>query len=64
MKKILLSSMLFLILSSCVTRPVATKFDADWEFADFGVGQEPRACLKEKKVAELRELLIQCQSNK
>lgn len=51
----------FLVLSSCASRPVATKFDAQWEMVEVIPG-ETRACLDMAGVKKLREILIRCRS--
>lgn len=59
-------STIFLILSllaggGCASKPVTTAFDGQWEFVD-RPGQPLKACLGEKDVAKLRELLIRCKA--
>ncbi len=61
MQKTVISSMIFLILGSGCAAPV-TKFDANWEIVQIP-GNPPKACLPEKDVLELREILIRCEGN-
>jgi hypothetical protein len=52
----------FLILSlvfGCSTAPVATRFDAEWEFL-LSPGGVKKACLAEPDMLRLREILIRC----
>lgn len=53
-------SIVFLILTSgCVSPPKATKFDGKWTIVEFVPG-EKSACLPQKDVYKLREILIRC----
>lgn len=53
------SLMIFLIVSGCA-HANPTKFDGKWEFIE--IPDAPvRACLQEKDVKELREILIRCE---
>lgn len=60
----------FLILNlgmfaiSCATKPtVTTKFDGQWQFVRIGPN-ENMACLNQRDVEKLREILIRCDSRK
>ncbi len=60
-KFLILSSLLFHV--GCATEPKTTKFDAEWEFCEISPFEPPRACLKQKDVEKLRELLIRCEGS-
>lgn len=48
------------VFGGCASRPVAEPFQANWAFVDVP-GQSIKACLPEKDVAKLREILIRCE---
>lgn len=50
-----------LFIFGCSSAPIVTKFDGKWEFCENEKG-ETRACLQEKDVKKLREILIRCKS--
>ena len=43
---------------------MTTKFDGHWEFYQVHPFSEPLACLPEKEIMVLRELLIRCEAKK
>lgn len=61
LRKMLLKSLPFLILSGCVSAPprVDTKFDGKWSACEI-VPQKTLMCLSEPDLLKLRALLVRC----
>lgn len=63
MRKMLVSSIIFLTLSGCATAQHDTKFDGKWEACEVAP-QRTVMCLEEPDILKLREILVRCGAEK